>query len=179
MNSDVGGARNIFLAIGRYNALGTSPFGIDRTPGDGPFSKSYDVLGQIAPALLQHEGQGQTAGFVLDGDHPAVTSRMGDYEVQVSLDSVFGRTAPLGYGLVIQTGPNEFLGAGSGFRVAFRPLTPGPKYGGIGSVYEGTFQEGQWVPGRRLNGDETDQGSGWRFSSYQTSIEKCTVYRYE
>ena len=179
MNSDAGGAHNIFLAIGRYNALGTSPFGIDHTPGDGPFSKSYDVLGQIAPYFLENQGLGRTTGFVIDTDHPRVTTRMGDYDVEVSLDSVFGRTASLGYGIVIQTGPNEFLGAGSGFRVAFHPLTPGPKYGGIGTVQEGTFQKGAWVPGRRLNGDETDQGSGWRFSSFQTAIEKCTVYRYE
>ena len=52
----------------------------------------------------------------IDTDHPRVITRMGDYEVEVSLDSVFGRTASLGYGMVIQTGPNEFLGAGSGFR---------------------------------------------------------------
>ena len=179
MNSDAGGARNIFLAIGRYNAIGTSPFGIDHTPGDGPFSRSYDVLSQIAPTFLAHQGKDETTGFVIDTDHPRVTSRMGDYDVEVSLDSVFGRTASLGYGIVIQTGPNEFLGAGSGFRVAFHPLTPGPKYGGIGTVYEGKFLDGQWVPGRRLNGDETDQGSGWRFSSFGLAIETCSVYRYE
>ena len=34
---------------------------------------------------------------------------------------------------------------------------------------KGTFRDGQWVPGRWLNGDETDQGSGWRFSSFRTS----------
>jgi beta-galactosidase GanA len=179
MNSDAGGGRNIFYAIGQHNAIGTSPFGIDHTPGDGPFSRSYDVLGQIAPTLLAHQGKGETMGFVIDTDHPHATTRMGDYNVEVSLDSVFGRTASLGYGIVIQTGPNEFLGAGGGFRVAFHPLTPGPKYGGIGTVHEGTFQAGQWVPGRWLNGDETDQGSGWRFSSFGVSIEKCTVYRYE
>ena len=179
MNSDAGGARNIFYAIGAHNAIGTSPFGIDHTPGDGPFSRSYDLLGQIAPVLLAHQGRGETTGFVLDTDHPQVNCTMGDYDVEISLDSVFGRTASLGYGLVIQTGPNEFMGAGSGFRVAFRPLTPGPKYGGIGTVEEGVFRDGQWIPGRRLNGDETDQGSGWRFSSFGAAIETCSVYRYE
>ena len=78
-----------------------------------------------------------------------------------------------------QTGPNEFLGAGSGFRVAFHLMSPGPKYGGIATGMEGTFQKGQWVQGRRPNGDATNQGSGWRFSSFQVAIEKCTVYRYE
>lgn len=179
MNSDAGGAHNVFLAVGKYHALGTSPFGVDHTPEDGPFSQSYDVLGQLAPFLLAHQGEGKTMGFVLDTDHPNVTCRMGEYALTISLDSVFGHTASAGHGVVVQTGPNEFLGAGSGFRVAFKPLTPGPSLGGIGTVEEGRFQNSQWVPGRRLNGDETDQGSGWRFSSYQTSVEKCIVYRYE
>jgi beta-galactosidase GanA len=179
MNSDAGGAHNVFYAIGAHNALGTSPFGIDHTPADGPFSKSYDILGQIAPVLLAHQGKGETTGFVLDTDHPSVTCTMGDYELTISLDSVFGRTASLGYGVVVQTGPAAFLGAGSGFRVGFRPLTPGPKYAGIGTVEEGTFRSGHWVEGRRLNGDETDQGSGWRFSSFGTSVGTCTVYRYQ
>lgn len=179
MHGDADGARNIFLAIGLHNALGTSPFGIDHVAADGPFSKSYDVLGQIAPLLLAHQGQGETTGFVLDTDHPRATCHMDGYEVNISLDSVFGRTASLGSGVVVCTGPGEFYGAGSGFRVAFRPLTPGPARAGIGTVDEGTFQDRVWVPGRRLNGDETDQGSGWRFNSSQMSIEKCTLFRYE
>jgi len=179
MNSDAGGAHNMFYAIGKHNALGTSPFGIDHTPADGPVSKTYGVLSQIAPYFLENQGKGRTTGFVIDVDHPKVVTKMGDYDVEISLDSVFGRTASLGYGVVIQTGPNEFLGAGSGFRVGFNPVTPGPKYGGIGAVKEGTFQNGQWVQGRWLNGDETDQGSHWRFSSFGTAVEKCTVYRYE
>ena len=63
MNSDAGGARSIFLALGRYNAIGTSPFGIDHTLGDGPFSKSDDVLGQTTPYFSEHQGQGRTTGF--------------------------------------------------------------------------------------------------------------------
>lgn len=179
MNSDAGGAQNIYRAIGQFKALGTSPFGIDHTPADGPVSKSYELLSQIAPLILEHQGYGETMGFVLDGDHPSATRDMGDYEVQVTLDSLFGHTASAGAGVVIATGPNEFFGAGSGFRVAFRPLTPGPKLAGIGSVDEGSFRDGRWIQGRRLNGDETDQGYGWRFSSWGNSIEKCTVYRYE
>ena len=44
---------------------------------------------------------------------------------------------------------------------------------------EGTYREGKWIPGRRLNGDEDDQGKTWRFSSDSPKIERCTVYRYQ
>ena len=59
------------------------------------------------------------------------------------------------------------------------------------AVDEGTFVDGRWVAGRRLNGDETGRGNSWRFLDFTaadgraftnelaTGISKCTVYRYE
>ena len=35
------------------------------------------------------------------------------------------------------------------------------------------------VLGRRLNGDENDQGKTWRFDSRQIRTEKATLYRFE
>jgi hypothetical protein len=46
-------------------------------------------------------------------------------------------------------------------------------------VDEGTFEDGKWVPGRRLNGDENDQGKGWRFDSRQLRTEKVRLYRFD
>jgi len=34
------------------------------------------------------------------------------------------------------------------------------------------------VAGRRLNGDEDDQGLHWRFPSWTVGIQHCTLYRY-
>jgi beta-galactosidase GanA len=179
MNTDEGGARNVFYAIGEKYAIGTSPFGIDRTTPTSPIARSYGLLSQVAPALLESETSGNAIGFVLDHDHPEEDRVMGGYQVQVSLDSIFGHTASLGYGLVMATAEGQFLGAGAGFRVMFKPATPGPSRAGIGSVEEGRFENDRWVPGRRLNGDETDQGWSWRFSSFAPGISKCVVYRYE
>ena len=89
------------------------------------------------------------------------------------------RKPKTGYGLVIATGPDEFLGAGTGFCVSFSLKAAGPAQVGIGSVDEGTFSGGVWAPGRRLNGDEDDQGKCWRFIPKRIHIEKAVVYRYE
>jgi Domain of unknown function (DUF5597) len=97
----------------------------------------------------------------------------------VTLDEIFGGHAESGFGLIMASGPDEFLGVGKGFRVSFiaRSAT-GPQVG-IGTVDEGTFEDGKWVPGRRLNGDENDQGKGWRFDSRQVRTEKVKLYRFE
>jgi beta-galactosidase GanA len=175
------GARNVFYAIGRHDAIGTSPFAVDsiQNPESSPLSKSYGILSQIAPLVLEHQGKGEMTGFVLDKANPSVKVEMNGYELEISLDSIFGFNAESAYGLVIATGPNEFTGAGNGFRVAFTPKTPGPKLAGVGTIDEGGFSNGKWIPGRRLNGDENDQGQRWRFSPRQLAIQRCTVYRYE
>ena len=89
---------------------------------------------------------------------------MGGYTLHVTLDEIFGSHAESGYGLIMATGPDDFLGAGKGFRVSF---TPGSgQQASITSIDEGTFSsDGKWIAGRRLNGDENDQGKGWRFDS--------------
>lgn len=175
------GARSVFYAVGAHDAIGVSPFAVDSIsdPAESPLAGSYAALRQIAPLLLEHQGRGETAGFLLDGEHPAVTRDLGDYTLEIVLDAIFGHRAELGYGLIIAVGTDEFVGVGSGFRVAFRPRTPGSALVGIGAVDEGEFREGKWIPGRRLNGDENDQGKGWRFSSRGLSIQRCTIYRYE
>ncbi len=47
---------------------------------------------------------------------------------------------------------------GNGARVTFSSNTPGTPLAGMGTVEEGTFVNGRWVPGRLLAGDDTEQG---------------------
>ena len=182
MNSGDDGARNVFVAIGKYNAIGVSPFGIDhiRDAEKSGFSKSYGILGQLAPLLLEKEVRKEVTGFVIDEKNPTITCEMNGYKLEISLDELFGHKATLGYGLVMADGNNKFIGAGSGFRVRFFPSDKNSKdIVGVGNIDEGVFNEGTWLPGRRLNGDEDDQGRAWRFGSFQTSLEKCAVYTYK
>lgn len=192
MRRDEDGPRNVFYAIGTHNAIGTSPMAVDslRDPLNTPLRASYALLRQLAPLILEHQG-GAIGGFVIDVDHPRITRELGGYELEIALDRGYFANAEHGYGLIIATTPDTFVGAGYGFSVSFRPITPGPALAGIAAVVEGEYQHGQWVPGRRLNGDETFSGTVWRFPTPRsdtddhpvlgagTGIALCTVYRYE
>ncbi|HEV2654903.1 MAG TPA: DUF5597 domain-containing protein [Ktedonobacteraceae bacterium] len=184
---------NIFYALGQHDAIGTSPFAIDsiEDPRHTLISKNYELLTQLAPLMLAHQGKGEMVGFLLDDEHPAITCELNGYELEIALDQIFNYRSERGYGLIIALGPDEFIGAGYGFGVKFRPTTPGPLYAGIVAVDEGEYRDGQWLPGRRLNGDETAQGYLWRFPvpsahvgifpslSFSSGIERCCLYRYE
>ena len=172
------GAANVFYALAEESGLGFSPFGIDaEVDSKGPLADSYRLLGTLTPLILAHQQAGDIHGFVVDKDHPSTDFNVNGYTLHVTVDQIFGHADESGFGLIVPIGPDEFLGAGKGFRVAITARTG--QRAGIASVDEGTFQDGKWIPGRRLNGDENDQGQGWRFSSRQLSIEKLKLYRVE
>jgi hypothetical protein len=49
---------------------------------------------------------------------------------------------------------------------------------GIGTVEEGIYENGRWVPGRRLNGDEVPEWKALRFRGDNYSIQHVKLYRY-
>jgi hypothetical protein len=174
------GAGNVFYALGEEAGLGFSPFGIDsEMDAKGELGESYRAIEQVAPMLLQHQSAGDVHGFVLDRGNPSVEFAINGVELHVSLDEIFGSGAKEGFGLIMADGPDRYLGVGKGFRVSFTtPSEAGPHLG-IAAIDEGSFDDGKWVPGRRLNGDENDQGKYWRFDPRQVRIEKAAIYRFE
>ncbi len=180
------GAANVFYALGEQAGIGFSPFAIDdprqinaKMDAEDDLTASYNEIAGIAPLLAEHQGAGDVHGFVLDKNHSSVDFTMNACTVHVSLDSIFGFHSDSGFGLIMATGPDEFLGVGKGFRVSFTPRSAtGPRVG-IATVDEGRFEDGKWVPGRRLNGDENDQGHAWRFDPFHVKIEKATLYHFE
>jgi beta-galactosidase GanA len=166
------GARGVLYAVGQHDAIGTSPFAVDSIEGPetSPFARVYSALRQVAPLILEHQGKGETTGFVLDSDHASIRRELGGYELEILLDGE-------GYGLIVAEGPDAFVGVGSGFRVAFH--TSGSQRVGIVAVDEGEYEAGRWIAGRRLNGDESAQGQSWRFPDQRVGVQRCVVYRYE
>jgi hypothetical protein len=177
-NGGVAGAANVFYAVGEQAAMGFSPFAIDTQLDDkGELTASYNAIARIAPLVLEHQSAGDMHGFTLDKGHPSVDFTMSGYTVHVSLDEIFGHSSDTGFGLIMATGKDEFLGVGKGFRVEFIPRSGQPA--GIAAIDEGAFEDGKWVPGRRLNGDENDQGKSWRFSPFEITAEKVSLYRFQ
>jgi hypothetical protein len=172
------GAANVFYALGEEAGMGFSPFGIeDEKDPKGALSESYHAIEGVAQMVLEHQAAGDLHGFVLDRGHSSADFTVGGYTVHVTLDEIFGEHAQNGFGLIFPSGPDEFLGVGKGFRVSFTARNG--LHAGIGAVDEGKFVDGRWIPGRRLNGDENDQGKAWRFDPTRVKAEKVSLYRFE
>ena len=85
----------------------------------------------------------------------------------------------LAYALVISTGPDEFVVVGQGVSLSAAPETPGPKIAGFASIDEGRYEKGLWIPGRRLNGDESGGGARASIRGPGIGVLKIKLYRYE
>ena len=175
------GSPNVFYAFGEEAGIGFSPFAIDELDSDpdGAMAASFGELASLAPLLLAHQSVGDVHGFVLDKDQPSVDFTMSGYTVHVSLDRIFG--SHVGFRLWPHHGhrPRRVSRRRQRLpRFLYPALSSGPQVG-IASVDEGKFVDGQWIPGRRLNGDEDDQGQYWRFDPRHISTEKLKLYRFE
>jgi len=62
--------------------------------------------------------------------------------------------------------------------VTFEVDTPGDPIVGILAADEGQYANGQWIQGRRLNGDQTHQGRHLRLPAGRFGIQRIKLYRY-
>jgi hypothetical protein len=166
---------------------------------DLALARSYDTIARLTPLILENQGKGKMAGAVVIADEPPQKIALGNYVLTVSYASGRRDPVPVPPGvpapapapyripdragvLFIAVGPDEYIAASSGpVNVRFSPNTPGAPIAGIDSIEEGTFVDGRWVPGRRLNGDESDSDKAVRLGGGvipNGRIQRVKLYRY-
>jgi hypothetical protein len=189
-------AANIFYAVGQHGAIGLSPFAIDHVqdPNAQPLRQSYELIEEITPLILKHQGRGTMTGVVpnvpFDGS-PIPTQQqidLGDYTLSVTFEkpaevaNIPGLDPGqwLSGGVIIQEGASEYLIAGTGLIVTFAPAAPNAAKdkAGIASIQEGRFVDGQWQVIRWLGGDESHQGRHLRIPPGQFGTQRVKLYRY-
>ncbi|WP_082817534.1 GH35 family beta-galactosidase [Microbulbifer thermotolerans] len=174
------GAKALY-AFGHYNTLGFSPFSIETgsTKAMENLARSYDLLAQLGGHI--------TAGSIKEGvwltrENPQMAFTLGDYHFTAKHEFTLGwspgseaETWPEAGALIVQTGLEDFMVAGTGVVLTF---AADGKRAGIDTLEEGEFQDGKWTPGRRLNGDQSHQGRHLRIPGGEWQIQKLRLYRY-
>src|ERR1035441_8092377 len=157
--------------------------------GGKELARSYDVLSELAPLILENQPKGRVDGVLLEDLTPSQRVRLGGYTLNVSGGGprrIFpgepvSPEAPRDqspHGIFIATAPDEFYMAGSGLTITFSADTPGPPLVGLATVEEGRFVDGRWIRGRTLAGDDTAQGNSVSLRGAATGVLRVTVYRY-
>lgn len=181
-------AANVFYAIGQHDAIGFCPFSIESIsePNNDPIAQSYEILTQLMPMILENQGKGTMAGVLLDKDNQTQQVSLGDYILNVSHDYTWAWSSgqresqrwPRVGGIIVSIGPNDYVIAGTGIIVTFKPSSPEVPMVGIAGIQEGTYKNGRWIPGRWMNGDQSHQGRHLRIPPGSFSIQRISLYRY-
>ena len=181
------GARALY-AVGHYHALGFSPFSIESTdkPGEENIGKSYAVLEQLSPLILENAGSENMKGVWLDKNNTTDTLHVGGYTLVVKHDHTLGWSSgaeeevwPESGALCIETATGEFTVAGTGVVITFFSDDKRNPKAGIARIEEGRYENGEWKPGRRMNGDQSHQGRHLRIPVGRYGIQKVKLYTYK
>lgn len=197
------GVSRLLWCLGEHNLMGFSPFGIDRNARtallnaqDDPLAQAYKLIDGMQDIILEYQGTDKIRGFFVDNEHPSQSFTLGDYVVTADLVkprtyASMGGPAPVnvrnmpetasGGGLIILLPEGEYIVMARSVNVRFAPAVSGDlPYVGVGTVYEGVFENGRWIQGRVLNGDQTHAsiftGTGLKVNTL--GIQRITLYRY-
>ena len=157
LNMAVGAAR-VLYAFGRHDAIGFSAMGaVERsnTP-DTDLIGSYDLLAQLTPLILEHQGDGAMSAVLLGPDDPPQKVRVGNYTLEAAF--MKPRVAPLtqptpippntfASAIFIAAGPDEYYVAGSGVILDLLSEHTGAPAGRLG--HRGRRQFHKWPLGSR------------------------------
>ncbi|MGI6334297.1 MAG: DUF5597 domain-containing protein [Saccharofermentanales bacterium] len=181
--TNVSSAAAVFLAFGKYNAIGFNPFGIEDlfAPRSGGFDpaelaalnidvsafsnegtaaylpRSYCLISNMLGTIARYRGTKQMTGFYQYGDAEGCMLSFSKYDIRIA----YGRTSPgkpPAGGLVIEVDADNFIFAGTNFLALFLPKKGIEKHVGYVMIQEGEYQDDVWRPGRILNGDEQRVG---------------------
>ena len=144
---------NAFYAFGQHDALCFAPFGIEGTAEGNILADTYLLLSNMMPILAEHQGTGRMIG-ILQGDEETQEMELGNYRLRIRFPGPREAGKTPGGGLIISVSPEDYIVAGHGFSVDFLPGPGGLPHVDFLSLDEGEYRNGQWIQGRRLNGDE-------------------------
>lgn len=192
------GVGQLFYAIGKHKAIGYSPFGYERRVTgveNEPITRAYKILSWFSPVILDAQSRGNITSVLLKQEkNISEEVIMGNYKLLVELLQN-RRTTEVpaeGYCIIINSSPDEYIIFGNNIQVSFSPSIPGPSIAAISQVDEGKFENGKWIQGRRLNGDdimidydlakkalENKRGTGLKFENRNERVQRVRLYRYE
>lgn len=196
---DAAGASRAFYVFGRFNSLCYAPFGVDG--GDSwanvddlsHLKDAYSTLRQLTPLIIKYSSTENMSGLLTDNNYMNDSAYIGGFKVKGTLGKrsggaelagidIFGKpveipenTSQAGGAIIICPAPGEYFIAGRNMRINIYPEIPDKN---INVSYllleEGKFTDGEWVPGRRLNGDEFNIS----LPAGKSMIYKVSVYTY-
>lgn len=180
------------------NAAPTAP----TAPPPDAFAQTYGLLQYLSPVILANQGKGTMVLLNEPKDANSETQelKLGDYTLSikygVSTNAFGGRGGRGGFGgfggfgggstytnvsplrMVINTGPGAYVFVGGPMTVTFKPNDSSKGKVILSSTVETINQDGKWLPGRWINGDETAHNTRSNMEEQGVYMRNFGIYGY-
>ena len=130
---DINSGVKAYYTFGETDAISFSPFALDEAnyKVKNSLRRSYKVINQLSPLLLQHQGKGKNWGLLFDQEDKERIIEDGDitmtcrhfFTLPWDPRATDGSKWPEGGGLIVKLAKNEYIIAGNGIVVVFQSKT--------------------------------------------------------
>ena len=135
-------------------ALNIDPSAFDITGSKDYLARSYELIENLKPLLIEYRGKDALQSYVRHGETDFGTFfEFTNYNVQVAYSPRMPQK-PVAGGMIFELTPDKFLLVGTMASLTFMPKVGENATVDLIKMEEGTILDGQFIPGRILNGDE-------------------------
>ncbi len=151
-----------YTTFGFFNGIGFSPMAVDDAEKDGGvgvgFADTYRVLRPLLPLIAQYQYTGKLYPILQglgNGEDWKESIRVSNkFAAHIEFTTTFDPEKGRAGGMIVELAADDFIVMGTGFNVMFREMQGPLRDAEIVSLEEGTFKGQDWIPFRRLNGDQ-------------------------
>ncbi len=167
------------------NLLNILNIGADAFQSEGAgerLAAAYDIVGNMQEIIAQAHRDGRIHAF-LEYHEAGTMIPLEKYDAQIAYvgasESFFGgagksKDSAVSGGFIIELDPDSFILCGSGYTVRFLPKPGDAAQVEVLKKEEGRYEQGVWMPGRVLNGDE---GHCIGLPDFP-KVQRVSLYRY-
>ncbi len=135
-------------------ALNIDPSAFETAESRKYLKRTYEMIQQMQPLYLKYRGSEKIKSYIKRSDTDFGTYfRCETYDMVVSYRPKT-KEKPLAAGVIYELAPDKFLIGGMMSSITFRAKEGQAKHVEILRMEEGEIQDGKWISGRILNGDE-------------------------
>jgi hypothetical protein len=135
-------------------ALNIDPSAFEIEGSKDYLGRVYGLIEQMKPLYLQYRGSDHLQSYVKKSETDFGTYlKFQEYDIAVSYAPRM-TAKPLAAGMIYELAADKFLVVGMSSTLTFRPKTGENVRVDYVKLEEGELADGEWKPGRILNGDE-------------------------
>ncbi len=157
---DASAGGRLLYVLGEHRGIGLCPFAVDElTDPAHPLAETAAAVRAMVDVIAEAQARGDARAVFQQAEGETHAVDLGGVRFTASPRFPHDPAAPANAAMLLRLGDDGFIAVGQGLRIDLAPADDDGTTVELLEAFEGGYADGEWQPGRRLNGDETDHGT--------------------